>query len=185
MGLLAREDGDQTAIGSHVLERSAVLSSIRRLPREQGAPAADPLGTCARCGQGSVPVGEERTCRRGMRVHEEGNHEDVSVPEEMASVAAPAEPSSPDRGEVTLRISRRDEVIQREAKSTLRMGIALDNHVGIAPSPAPGLPVTSEEGRDTYALSLLEGPVGWSLWRSMTNHRDNCSYALNRAPLLL
>ncbi len=108
--------------------------------------------------QQPVAIREQRARRLRVRVDEEGQDEDLGVPEHVREVGQAAETTRADGDRVLGGMSGAHQMIDGEAQRLLRGRIALDDHVAVPPALGPGGLVTREELLEAQVLRPLESP---------------------------
>ena len=130
------------------VERSVGVTSSprsRRLPGEPGAPAC-PGRAAASAGRGQAarPVAEHGQRRRRAGRGQEGQDEDVGVPEDVAVVGRAGEAAWPDGGLPVTGATAPSGGTARSAPPA-RGRVAVDADLGVRPAPRPGLALLAQQ----------------------------------------
>ena len=83
-----------------------------------------------------------------MRRCEKRQHEDVAIPEHVASIGTATHPSGTHRGFVRI-ADGAHEMEESEANGSLELIIALDPDIGVRPAARPGRPLLDQESVET------------------------------------
>ena len=127
--LLAGQNSDHLAVGGKDEGWGGLVSAVGRLPGIESAAVAEPRSFGPRSRKRVIAVHDERPCRLGIGQHEERQHEDVGIPEDVPLVGGSSQAAGADRDPLVLRICRAHQMIDGKTERTLRIAIAFDAKV--------------------------------------------------------
>ena len=153
--VLSSADGHQVSGLISCGSRCGIETQGGRLPRK--ASAAVPLRArgLERLRKPLHAVLDDRPRRRRMRRGEEWQHEDVGVPEHVASVRVAGQSARADSSFAVIG-NRCHQVEQRDPGCELQVLVALDADVGFGPAFRPGPPLFAEQPLETSVTRLDE-----------------------------
>ena len=124
---------------------------------------------------------DDRPRRRRMRCGEERQHEDVGVPEDVASVRVAGQSARADSRFAVIG-NRCHQVEQRDPGCELQVLVALDADVGFGPAFRPGPPLFAEQPLEPSVTRLDEArtrgirSLRFDVDRFDTRQRDRCDH---------
>jgi len=139
------EDGDHLAVRPDAVGRRGLHALVGGLPRVQRPAVAHVARLLASPGEVAVAVGQQRARRLRMGVDEEGEHEDLRVPEHVQEVAHAAQAAGADAHRIFGRVGGADHVVDAEAQGGLVIGVAVHHQVRVAPALVPCRAVPAEQ----------------------------------------
>ena len=165
--------GTCSPLGPVAVGRRRLDALVGGLPRVERAAEPHLRRLLPRSGQVAVPVLEQRAGRLRLRVDEEGEHEDLGVPEDVQEVGHAAQAAGADRHGVLGRMRRADHVVDGEAQRVLVVGVAVDAQVGGVPGGVPRRAVPPQQLVVADVARPLQGPARDLRRRHLGARRDD------------
>ncbi|MNE68905.1 hypothetical protein D3C80_1645910 [compost metagenome] len=156
--LVGEQDRDDLPIRRDNEGRRHVLTGVCGFPGIEGAALPMVRGLVPSRRKRPMAVGQKGPGRFRPCQHVERQHEDLGVPEHMASVGGAGERPGADRDAVIVWVHGAEQVIDREAQRALRGRVTVDAYVARLPPDPPGLPVGGDQGRQA-CVDRAAGPA--------------------------
>ncbi len=154
------QDGDTLTAGrDHDLGRG-LQAGVGRFPGIERAAAADLRGLDPGARQRVVAVHQHRPRRLGPHGRVVGQEVDLGVPEDVAQIGVAGQGAGSDRDLLVVGIGGAGQVVAREARRALDVGVALDHDIAGGPAPRPGLLVNGESLAPSERAASGQGRLG-------------------------